>query len=286
MSSIGRVGTLVLALLVVPSAFAQEARITSAPSPLLEVDRHRASIVDGIVANWSDALFVKHGASTGQAQADLRASLMGLRADRLLAASLAGSYATLDALIDDGRADGAALRVAAKNLGDVAADLTYTPVNPCRIADTRNAGGALIANTTRTFDGYNATSFAGQGGTATNCGLPNGVAAIAMNVYAVNPTALGFIKVWAANATEPPVSTINYQPGITALATGAIVPVDRSNANRFDVKSPAAVHFIADVVGYFRSPTPIRRSARRPQGRPAASPDRAIPRSASWRCRA
>ncbi|HSJ42001.1 MAG TPA: tail fiber domain-containing protein, partial [Xanthobacteraceae bacterium] len=123
-----------------------------------------------------------------------------------------------------------------------------------RIADTRHAGGALAANAPRTFDGFSA-NFSTQGGTATNCGMPNGVAAIAMNVYAVNPTNLGFIKVYPANGAEPAVSTVNYQTGIAAIATGAIVPVDGGNSNRFIAKSPAQVDFIADVVGYFRAPS-------------------------------
>ena len=75
-----------------------------------------------------------------------------------------------------------------------------------------------------------------------------------MNVYAVNPTNLGFIKVWPANGAEPAVSTVNYQVGITAIATGALVPVDAGNSNRFTAKSPATVDFIADVVGYFKAP--------------------------------
>ena len=110
-----------------------------------------------------------------------------------------------------------------------------------------------MPNVARTFDGYS-TNFATQGGTGSGCGIPNGVAALAINVYAVNPTNLGFIKVWPANATEPAVSTVNYQVGITAIATGALVPVDQANSNQFTAKSPATVDFIADVVGYFKPP--------------------------------
>ena len=113
--------------------------------------------------------------------------------------------------------------------------------------------GPLAPNVARTFDGYS-TNFATQGGTGSSCGIPNGVAALAMNVYAVNPTNLGFIKVWPANGTEPDVSTVNYQVGITAIATGTLVPVDAANSNQFTAKSPATVDFIADVVGYFKPP--------------------------------
>jgi len=83
--------------------------------------------------------------------------------------------------------------------------------------------------------------------------VPNSVAALALNVYAVNPTNVGFIKVWPASGTEPAVSTVNYQPGLIAIATGALVPVDQANSNRFTAKSPAVVDFVADVVGHFRA---------------------------------
>ena len=183
-------------------------------------------------------------------------SLWTLRADRLFAVSLAAELDAVESVLAESASDALPARdVQVKALGDANADLTYTPLNPCRILDTRAAGGGgpLAANVARTFNGF-AANFSTQGGTASNCAIPNGVAALAMNVYAVNPTNLGFIKVWPANATEPAVSTVNYQVGITAIATGALVPVDAANSNRFSAKSPATVDFIADVVGYFRAP--------------------------------
>jgi len=133
--------------------------------------------------------------------------------------------------------------------------LTYTPLNPA--ASSTPAPPAAADHSPPTSlapsNGF-ARQLLHQGGTASNCAIPNGVAALAMNVYAVKPTNLGFIKVWPANAAEPAVSTVNYQVGITAIATGALVPVDASNSNRFSAKSPAQVDFIADVVGYFRAP--------------------------------
>jgi hypothetical protein len=97
-------------------------------------------------------------------------------------------------------------------------------------------------------------SFFIQGGAGWDCGIPDGVSALAMNVYTINPTNFGFIKVWPADGAEPLVSTVNYQVGITAIATGTVVPVDASNDNQFIAKSPAAVDFVADAVGYFKSP--------------------------------
>ena len=205
-----------------------------------------------LAKQWSDAFAVLPKERRLDHE-QLSSALWALRADRLFAVTLAGEVEAVEAVLGMEAPDALKPRVAAKALGDPTADLTYTPINPCRILDTRNtAAGPLAPNVARTFDGYS-TNFATQGD-GSGCGIPNGVAALAMNVYAVNPTNLGFIKVWPANGTEPDVSTVNYQVGITAIATGTLVPVDQASSNRFTAKSPATVDFIADVVGYFKPP--------------------------------
>jgi hypothetical protein len=185
----------------------------------------------------------------------LRAALMGLRADRLLAASVAGSYATIEALVADSEhASAAAKKPGGKGVGSTNRDLTYTPVTPCRIVDTRLAGGPLAANMPRSFDGYSASGFAAQGGTAGTCDVPSGVAALALILTAVQPAAAGFVNVYPANAAAPNASMLNFAAGQFAIATGAIVLVDSLNANRFNALSPAQVDLVVDVVGYFSAP--------------------------------
>jgi len=223
------------------------------PDPMLSVDMNRSTVVDRVVAQWSDRLAAEHAALPSEA---LREMLFGLRADHLLAASLAGSLEGLRGVLAQALtvSEPAALRrTPLKALGDTTRDLVYTPVVPCRIVDTRLTATPLQPGVPRVFDGYNASSFVFQGGTASGCGIPSGTTALALNVFAVNPTNLGLIKVWPQGQPEPDVSTVNYQPGIVALATGTIVPVNAANANRFNAQSPAQVDFIADVVGYFRS---------------------------------
>ena len=227
------------------------AEVDVRPDSLLAVDTHRESIVEKTIAAWPG------GVSGEQAEA-LRRMLWGLRADRLLAASLTpGMPGLLNVMATADRADDAvaAHRASLKALGDFGADLTYTPLTPCRIADTRNAGGALAPNSTQTFVGWTNTTFAAQGGAASDCGIPVGVPALAINVYAVNPTNLGFIKLWPAGLAEPAVSTVNYEPPTVAIATGTILPVNYASSNAFWAKSPAQVHMVVDVVGYFRNPT-------------------------------
>ena len=59
-----------------------------APSPLLAIDRNRATVVDRIVNQWGPSLATLVG---GVAPAQLREMLQAMRSDQLLAASLAGS---------------------------------------------------------------------------------------------------------------------------------------------------------------------------------------------------
>ena len=221
-------------------------------APLFVIEQQRAALVARLSRQWLEA-FAALPAPRQRTQEQLASALWALRADRLFAVSLAGEVEDVEVVLAQASRQPSAQVASVKTLGDLNADLVYTPLNPCRILDTRNVGGPLAANVARTFDGYS-TNFASQGGTASGCGIPNSVAALALNVYAVNPTGLGFIKVWPANGAEPAVSTVNYQAGLVAIATGALVPVDAASSNRFSAKSPVVVDFVADVVGYFRAP--------------------------------
>jgi hypothetical protein len=223
----------------------------AAADALLAIDLNRATVIDRIVMQWG-GLLLPSGSVLDAAQ--LRTRLSGLRADRLLAASLAGTPQGLQQVLR--QAEAATLgKPHLKSLGEAASDLTYTPLTPCRIVDTRNAVGPLQPGVTRTEAGYTATTFAAQGGASSNCGIPAGVAALALNIVAVDPANLGFIKLWPANAAQPNASTLNYDPTTMNIATGTIVRVDAANNNSFDAESPAQVQMVVDVVGYFAAPS-------------------------------
>jgi hypothetical protein len=244
-----RLAVAVLAWFACP-AFAEKI----VPSPLLAIDQNRSTVVERIIGQWGDALYASNA---GIGAAELRQMLTGMRSDHLLAASLAGTLDGLrdvmaKALIATGESKASLPRQ--KSLGDKSDDLVYTPVVPCRILDTRNTSGPLLAGVTRTFIGYNATSFVVQGGVASNCGVPDGVAALSLNIAAVQPVAAGFIRLWPDNAPMPFASVLNYAAGAFATATGTIVPVDSGLNNQFDAWSPAQADFVADVVGYFERP--------------------------------
>jgi hypothetical protein len=137
-------------------------------------------------------------------------------------------------------------------LGDFSRDLVYTAVTPCRIVDTRVAGGAFGSGVTRTFDVDGAT-FAAQGGVNASCNVPLGVAAAtALTITVTDPTGPGYITAWGLGA-QPLSSVINYVAGQT-VANTTIVPVVPGGGNDFSIFASAGTHVVIDVAGYFSAP--------------------------------
>ena len=143
--------------------------------------------------------------------------------------------------------------------GGVSADLTYTPVTPCRIIDTRVAGGAIAGGTQRAF--FVAGDFVGQGGNPGGCGVPYGPATAAMlNIAATGASGTGNLRAFAWESPTPPLpgaSVLNYPPGSGAIANGIAIPIcDAAPSCGSDlfIYSSATVHVVVDVVGYFSRP--------------------------------
>lgn len=144
----------------------------------------------------------------------------------------------------------------AKVLGDVVRDLVYTPLQPCRIVDTRTtAAGAIPANSTRSFFALS-SDFSPQGGTSGDCGTGalSSVGAIAINVTAVTPNGAGYATVFPFNTTQPLASSLNYAAG--AIVNNAIITRVPSplTTNDFTIYTFAQSHFVVDIVGYFSPP--------------------------------
>jgi hypothetical protein len=237
-----------------PAAIAA-ASVSAAPSPLLAIDRNRTTVVERIVGQWGEAL-ARTGA--GLTSEQLRAVLSGLRADHLLAASLAGNLEGLRNVVAMALTSNAEVKASLlqdKALGDASDDLVYTPVTPCRLADTRGAGGQFGANSARDFKVWASGGFAAQGGSATNCGVPANPAAVAVNITAVTPAGAGNLIAYPTG-TPSFTSVLNYQTGQNALANGAIVRTCVPNcANQLTIATNGAgADVVLDIAGYFRAP--------------------------------
>lgn len=150
--------------------------------------------------------------------------------------------------------------VTAPALGSSLTDLVFVPLAPCRIIDTRLAGGALAAGVPRDFQVAGTTEFGAQGGTLGGCGVPAGsaepnAAAVVVNFIAVGPAGPGNLVAWAYGQPKPLASVINYSnvPGLN-IANGVIVPIAGTNTVPADLRLQADVsgtHVVADVTGYF-----------------------------------
>jgi len=116
--------------------------------------------------------------------------------------------------------------------------LNFYPVTPCRLADTRNAGGVMGANTTGAFP------------LAGSCGLPGTPAAQAysLNMTVVPQGPLGYLTTWPAGGTQPGVSTLNASKGLV-VANASIVPA--GGAGSIDVYVTNTTNVVIDTNGYF-----------------------------------
>jgi len=120
--------------------------------------------------------------------------------------------------------------------------LTFYPVTPCRVADTRNANGPfggpeLAGGSTRSFTIP-----------ASGCNIPSTAAAYSLNVTVVPSGVLYYLTAWPAGLSQPLVSTLNSFDG-SVVANAAIVPAGTNGAISIYVTNPTQV--ILDINGYF-----------------------------------
>ena len=148
-------------------------------------------------------------------------------------------------------------RIVARTLGALLNDLVYTPLQPCRIVDTRLTGaGTIAAGTTRNFVAINASNFTGQGGSATNCGtLGLSATAVALHVTAVAYAGTGHATVYPFGTTLPTAASVNYNAGTFATNNGIIAQIPNPLASfDFTVWTAQTSHYVVDIVGYFAPP--------------------------------
>lgn len=264
----GLVATVVVAALSFATPAAAQftsQRADGAPNVGGTVDR-RQPLIDAIVAKWGAFVVEAYHTDASEWAGSLAPLFASASPETLRKALSARTFTAMnDALLqrDDVRVretslTGVASEDQVARLGDAAADLTYVPITPCRIIDTRVAGGAIAATTVRSFDVTAVGNFAFQGGESSNCGIggAGGFAAAAINFTVVSPAGAGFITAFPYLATQPTAATLNYNAG-DVRGNLAIVKLDQgSSVNELSVYSFAQTHLVADIVGYFITPEP------------------------------
>jgi hypothetical protein len=126
------------------------------------------------------------------------------------------------------------------------AGLTFVPVTPCRVADTRNPTGPfggpfLAAQGTR---GFTIPSSA--------CNIPNTAKAYSVNATVVPHGSLGFLTAFPCGQPLPLASTLNAIDG-RVKAAGAIVPAGTNGDLCFFATGDTDL--VLDINGYFLPPS-------------------------------
>ncbi|MFN0172489.1 MAG: SBBP repeat-containing protein [Bryobacteraceae bacterium] len=129
---------------------------------------------------------------------------------------------------------------------DDGAGLSFVPVAPCRMADTRPAEGFtlslgppfLAAQQTRTMQF-----------SASRCSVPATAGALSTNLTVVPLTGrLDFLTVWPGALARPLVSTVNSVDGRVVANAAVVAPGGNGDVNFF---SSNATDLIVDINGYF-----------------------------------
>ena len=123
-----------------------------------------------------------------------------------------------------------------------AGGLSFYPVTPCRIADTRDeegtfGGPVLSARGIRSFPVPSA-----------GCSIPSAAQAYSLNATVVPGGPLSYLTLWPAGGARPNVSTLNSFQGLI-VANAALVPSGADGAVSAFVTDQT--HLILDIDGFF-----------------------------------
>jgi glucose/arabinose dehydrogenase len=115
----------------------------------------------------------------------------------------------------------------------------YNTLAPCRLVDTRSAGPALAAGSTRSFTA------------AGVCGVPATASTIAVNVTVIGAASDGNLQMWPAGTPAPSTSVISFPAGVTR-SNNAFVTLGASGSFSVFAGFPAgSAHLVVDVVGWY-----------------------------------
>jgi hypothetical protein len=131
-------------------------------------------------------------------------------------------------------------------------ETVFVPITPCRIIDTRSAGGRIEAGGTRAFLARGNAGFESQGGNPGGCGIPDSATAVMASVSSVDIGGTGYFRGFPYGQPAPNASIAHYQKG-PITTTGATLTLGTSNLS-YDLQirayaAPASI--VVDVTGYF-----------------------------------
>jgi hypothetical protein len=254
----GHAGSIcVMVALVLTSSVAvaqNDASLRAGANALLAIDQHRPTVIERIVSQWA-------AADARLDAVQLRATLASLRADDLLAASLAGTPQGVGDVLAN--AQGATPKasdglVQTKALGDSAIDVVYTPVTPCRLVETRGTfaavyqgGGAFSGGTSRNY-----TVQGGNGVCLAQLPADLNPSAVQLQMFGmpINTGASGDIEILPQGSTFGTTTTQVYVGSVAFNTVSTTAKINLANNQIAIQVRGGGANVAIDVVGYFKRP--------------------------------
>jgi hypothetical protein len=166
-----------------------------------------------------------------------------------VAATAAGSYTATTGAVTSQNGGTGSTASATLTVDATLTGLSFVPVTPCRIADTRNPAGPfggpfLQGNAT-------ARAFAVP---SSACGIPNTAQAYALNMTVVPRGPLGFLTAFPCGQPQPLASNLNSIDG-RVKAVASILPAGTNGAACFFASNDTDL--VLDINGYFVPDTDV-----------------------------
>lgn len=128
--------------------------------------------------------------------------------------------------------------------------MSFVPVTPCRLLDTRpgadNVGGRA------TPLGAGETLTVPVRGANGKCTITASATAVSLNVTVVSPTAASYLTVFPGGAALPSASNLNWVAGQAPTPNAVTSPLSATGTLSI-YNNSGTVHVVVDVVGYYES---------------------------------
>lgn len=139
------------------------------------------------------------------------------------------------------------------------ADETYAMNPPCRVLDTRLAGGGgFIFPWTSRYLNVRGTPGGSQGG-AVDCGIPESASGVIVSVGVIDPTAAGWATLYTYGEITPYVTTVTTSGsgGLVTVSTTVWLPPEMRAWDLSLSLYAMGSHVVIDLVGYLTNDYPF-----------------------------